>query len=383
MTTLQIVQGIAAIAVLAWLLHRVLRRPRDVRLRAISVLIAALAGAYPFGVAATEGTDLLGLDPMTSRLIQHTLLLIGSYSLICFLLYSAHEKPHARTRAYQHALPLVSALTIMVTATVIMPDSLRTVAAILPAGNHPEPTGELSIGLFYTTANTYMLFAFGSALVVCHRYARRAEPRLRRALHIASVGLAMIVLATASFVAANVARWAGGVMPRPILLAGITLLLPGVLLFLIGVLYPAAATRLATLRVWWQHRNAYRDLEPLWTALHREFPEDELPRVPTKSWKDALSLRGVHRRYYRRSIECRDGLVRISPYIAQLRQNGHQNAPLAALLREALRSHAGGDTAPDHATPVAIPTAPGLDADVDELIALSRELRETDNQGGS
>ncbi|MGH3426091.1 MAG: DUF6545 domain-containing protein [Mycobacteriales bacterium] len=85
----------------------------------------------------------------------------------------------------------------------------------------------------------------------------------------------------------------------------------------------------------------------------------------------------MHRRYYRRVIECRDGLVRISPHLAQLRQNGRQDDPLVDLLKDALRAHAAGEPVPPHATPVAVPTQAGLHADVDELVALSRMLHAT------
>jgi hypothetical protein len=39
---------------------------------------------------------------------------------------------------------------------------------------------------------------------------------------------------------------------------------------------------------------------------------------PVGRWRDLSRLRGVHRRYYRRVIECQDGLVQVSPYLANL-----------------------------------------------------------------
>jgi hypothetical protein len=128
--------------------------------------------------------------------------------------------------------------------------------------------------------------------------------------------------------------------------------------------------RLTALRIWWQHRRTYHRLSPLWTVLHDEFPEDALHRVPSQHpLRDVLSLRGVHRRYYRRVIECRDGLVRISPYL------GPDDSSLAERVRTGLRAHASGSPAPARATPVAIPNSDGLDADVRELVALSEALR--------
>ena len=46
----------------------------------------------------------------------------------------------------------------------------------------------------------------------------------------------------------------------------------------------------------------YRQLRPLWMMLNERFPQDALNRVPVSPLRDALSLRSVHRRYYRRSF---------------------------------------------------------------------------------
>jgi hypothetical protein len=133
------------------------------------------------------------------------------------------------------------------------------------------------------------------------------------------------------------------------------------------------ATRTAALRIWWQHRRLCRQLGPLWTMLHEAYPEDELSRVPAGRWRDLLRLRGVHRRYYRRVIECRDGLVRVSPYLAP--RDIDTPVGLANALREALRARTQGAPVEGLAMPVAIPDGDGLDADVKQLVALSKALR--------
>jgi hypothetical protein len=193
------------------------------------------------------------------------------------------------------------------------------------------------------------------------------------------VGLAAVVLANCVFVPSIVLGWiyhvgvadrggsAGTVVGA---LAVTVLLMPGVLLFLIGVTYPAAATRVGAVRIWWRHRRGYRQLAPLWTVLHAEFPDDALDRVPAARWRDAFRLRGTHRRYYRRVVECRDGLVRISPYLART----DVSADLPSRLRQALSAHAAGEPTAAKAVPVALPEQEGLDADVRELVQLARGL---------
>jgi hypothetical protein len=369
-----IAHGVASFIALGWLAYRLTRARRDVRLWAVTLLVACWAIAYPFGLAAGREAVFLGVEPMTSRFIQHALVLVAAYALMCFFLFSALELDGARRRAAWQAVPLAAAVVILAVATLLIPADLRTAAAMLPSGQGKGPVSVPSIGVFYVTANGYMLYAFVTAFSWNRRYARGAEPRLRRGLAMVSVGLAAIIVADALFITANIIRWAGGTTPRPILAFSILLLLGGIVVFLIGVLYPAAAMRVAALRIWRQHLRTYHQLNPLWTTLHEEFPQDALSRVPISPWRDALSLRGVHRRYYRRVIECRDGLVRISPYLAQVPGDDSVSG-LAGRLRAALRAHTSGEPAPSRAVPVAMPAGDGLDADVERLVALSQALQ--------
>jgi uncharacterized protein DUF6545 len=372
LTAVQVLQGIVCYAALVLMLYLLVRAPRNVALRAVTIMIACWGVAYSLGNAASSGTTVLGLEPIMARLIQHLLLVVAAYSLLSFYLFSALDPEDGRRRVIREAVPLAAAAVIMTVATPFIPHGIRDAAAALASGKD-GPVGETSVALLYVTVNLYMLYAFATTLRWTRRYARGAEPRLRRGLALASAGLAGIVVSLAVFVAANLLRWAGSALPKPLLFAGMYLVLFGIMVFLVGVAYPAAVMRLAALRVWWQHRAVYRRLAPLWTVLHDEFPEDALSRVPASPWRDTLSLRGMHRRYYRRVIECRDGLVRISPYLGPLGESAEATA-LAERLREGLRAHASGAPVPTRATPVAIPSDDGLDADVNELVALSVAL---------
>ncbi|WBO68679.1 MAB_1171c family putative transporter [Streptomyces camelliae] len=71
------------------------------------------------------------------------------------------------------------------------------------------------------------------------------------------------------------------------------------------------STRLAAPLRWLRAYRSYRDLEPLWAALHAQFPEIALPlaepggRLPL--WQAEFAL-------YRRIIEIRDGQLALRPY---------------------------------------------------------------------
>ncbi|MGH3761606.1 MAB_1171c family putative transporter [Actinophytocola sp.] len=376
-TGFDLVHGIASFGALAWMLWLVARSPGDVRRWAVAGLLAGWSIAYPFGIAASRGVVFLGVDAMNSRYIQHALLLVAAYSLVCFFQFSALEPALARGRAIRDAIVLGVALMIATVANIVIPADLRTPAATVTSTPGEGPVGVASIAIFYIAANSYLLYAFAAAGLWTSRYARGAEPRLRRGLRIATFGLASISLAGATFVASNISRWAGTPAPPPVIITSVFLLLLGIVLFVVGLAYPTVKTWTAALRVWLRHRRAHRRLRPLWTVLNEQFPQDALSRVPTSPWRDALQLRSVHRRYYRRVIECRDGLVRISPYLANLGADPAELADperLARQLSDALRAHAAGETVPTQAIPIALPAEDSLDADVDRLIELSRAV---------
>jgi hypothetical protein len=369
-TFLQIFQGMATYAVLALLLYLLVRAPRNAPLRAVTILVACWAASFAVDEVAAQGIPALGVEPIMTRLLEHVLEAVAGYCLIAFYLFSALELPAARRQAIRQAVPLGAAVVIMTVATALMPPEIRDAAAVLPWSKGVGPVAVTTVALLYLTVNVYMFYAFATALLWTRRYARGAEPRLRRGLALTSIGLVGIVVALAVFIAANLARWAGGAMPMPIVTVGIVAVLCGIVIFLVGMAYPAVGMRTAALRVWWQHRGVYRRLDPLWTILNREFPQDALNRVPATRFRDTFGLTGVHRRYYRRVIECRDGLVRVSPYVEP-----DVSRPLAERLRAGLAAHAAGVPVPSGARPVAMPSADGLDADAQELVALSEALR--------
>lgn len=362
MSPLLVAYGVVSYAVLGWMLYQLVRAPRSLPLRAVTSMVACWALACPFGLAADRSAVIIGLPPMISRLVQHSLLLAAVNGLACFFLFSALEARPAIRRARLYLIPLAVAVSVLTLSAIMTPAGART-------DDHSVP----SVGVFFLTADLYMVFGFTAALIWTRRYADGAEPRLARGLRLASIGLAGIVMADCVFVPTVLIRLTGGTAAGWFVATGVVLLLSGIVTFLIGVSYPAVMMWLQGLRVWRQHLRSYRELAPLWTTLHAQFPEDALNRVSAKPWLDAVSLRGVHRRYYRRVIECRDGLVRISPYLAALDEHAE---PLAARLKRALSARIEGEPVSSQPIMVAVPDRGGLDADVRELVALSHALRQ-------
>ncbi|MEN8656205.1 DUF6545 domain-containing protein, partial [Streptomyces sp. 21So2-11] len=107
------------------------------------------------------------------------------------------------------------------------------------------------------------------------------------------------------------------------------------------------------------------------------YPELVLNRKSSSSRWNRFRIRRTHERFYRRHIECRDGLVRLSPYLTQVAPNAdlaHSPADqLARYITEALALKPA--TEDPHTTlsavRIAFPSGDDLAADARELIAIS------------
>lgn len=95
---------------------------------------------------------------------------------------------------------------------------------------------------------------------------------------------------------------------------------------------------------WLRHWRTYRALGPLWEVLRSLCPALSSGPSPS-SWRKRSPWWPpwqARRRAYQRLIECRDGLLRLAPYLDD---------------------------------PVAVPDSPGLDADAAALIRVSQAIR--------
>ncbi len=359
-------EGIALYAVLAWKLYQLCWAPHDRLLRLVTLCLAFGAAAYPFEVIMGDAVrSQTTVGPILLVWAHEVFLLPLVYVLICFFVFSALDSSQARKYAWRQALPLVMALAVVTTTAWIL----------FPIGE-PAHYPLSVVSILFLAADVYTAYGFVIALMWTRRYARAAGARLRRGLLLASIGLAAMTTATLLLIAIVTVRWVSGSVPAPLVAAQAILLVPGILAFILGVSYPGAAMRLTAAHVWCQHLRAYLQLRPLWMVLNEAFPDDSLHRARGPYWLEPVMLHSVHRRYYRRVIECRDGLVRLSPYIAMVRNEEGEARALGHQVTRALQVRAqGGLPVSGHAVAVATPAERGLDADVTELVTLSQQLR--------
>ncbi|HWE89885.1 MAG TPA: MAB_1171c family putative transporter [Pseudonocardiaceae bacterium] len=362
---------------LAWFVYRLVRTPRDRVLRAVAACLVLQVlgepGVIPVVVHWFGGT----IAPPLAKLLMNLALDLSWFSLMLFFLLSAGG---SWLRARVEAVLVTAVAAVMIWTMTATPDSVSTWA--YPAGGALPPTIPIpEVGIFYLAGSAYFAYAAGQAARWAFGYGAESTGRARWGLRVAATGLAFLGSSAAIRAVFVVIRWTGGTVSGK-LASPVDMLVPiGAVLFIGGVSYIGLAARLAALRVWAGHRRAHRQLRPLWEQLHTAFPHDALDRSPLRRWRDGLLPRRVHRRYWRRVVEIRDGLVQLSPHLADL--GFRPEAPAheqVGLVRQALDRQRRGAAADSRAAVLVASPAHGdsgaddSKADVEQLVHLARAL---------
>ncbi|AEW98630.1 hypothetical protein SCATT_p04370 (plasmid) [Streptantibioticus cattleyicolor NRRL 8057 = DSM 46488] len=352
-----------------WKLVDLARAPHDRLLRTlVACLLMLTAGellSYPQASHAVDEVTAVGVGKVAFNAVY----MAGLCALILFF-HSCMRGERARYRRqfrFNTAL-LAGVVAVLTAAVVVTPAPLRGHTLSTPHMARP------SIACFYLVGNAYFLYAYVTSALCAVRYARLASRHLALGLWTAALGLFGLAVTSVgrmvwvflridrpgshqAFNTVNwsVADWSMGVV-------------------LVGISYSAGVQLCTHLRSTLHHRRMYEELTPLWTALAAAYPELVLKREPVGS---RFRLRRTHERFYRRLIECRDALVRLSPYLTRVAPGADlARGPadqLARYISEALRLKPATED-PDtaySAAPVAFPARNDVEADARELIAIS------------
>lgn len=367
---------IAFVVVLAWFLFRLLRTPRDYALWAVVACVSLRLLGRPSVAAALESVTGSLLPPSMWKLV-HNLALNGAwYALLLFFILSA-AGPDAPRKALREAAIAVAASAVMACGVLMTPAAIRE-QVFQPSGQLSTDTHVPGVMVFYAGL-AYFCYAAVQTTRWMLVYGSEAGRRARWGFRLAAAALLCIAAVAAFRVVVLCIRWAGGDVPG-FIVGPIDDLVPICnFLFLVGVSFAGLAARVAAFQVWLHHRRVHHELRPLWERLNAAFPHDALdaPAGPLRDW---LSPRHVHRRFLRRVVEVRDGLVQLSPYLADA---GYQQDVPAheqpEVFREAFRLQREGVPARStNAIRIAEPP-PGsreLDfaQDADQLVKLARAL---------
>ncbi|MFF3372025.1 MAB_1171c family putative transporter [Streptomyces sp. NPDC002680] len=360
-------------AAVAWRLYLWSRAPHDAPTRSVALALLSMGLSYPVAMpGGTHGIETLAGHGM-ARLVQNLLLLVALYFLMCFYLYSA-DGPTARRRARREGAVMALVAAVITVAAVSVPEQEL---------GEPYATVDMTltqIFVFYTVAGLYMMYAVGAAGWWSARYACMSRRPYATGLWMTAFGLGTMSVACAIRAVFVIVRWSGGSVPHPVNSGVAFLLVVSSLLFAAGVTYSVARARITATRLWLRRRRDHRRLAALWHLLIEVFPQNELRPASLGFW-DRWRARGVHRRYHRRIVECRDGLVDISPYVVG-GEDGMglldlEPAQLAQRLLAATDMVKNDVPAPGQAVALAMSKGDGRDDDVRQLIAVSDALRLT------
>ncbi len=356
----------AASAIAAvWKTSQLARAPRDNGLRVVTICTLLVFVALTAQLAATApGTS--DIFPSQSPKLVQNVILTFFFAMLIVLLQSSADRSKLRSRGY---IEIVVALLTSGGLTIAF-----VAAAALGGASYGDALASSDSALlaFYLLGNAYMSYATARGAYLAWIMAQHTRSRARLSLRVAAIGLVVCcagthiprVLATSSRLVLDTDLLAGTAVWTPRLLA------VGIVAFFIGIGYPGLRTGLIKARLWREGRRRYRQLRPLWKALYDQFPTIAL-FPPASPAREALQVRHMRLRYYRRAIECRDGLVCLSSSLNEPIDGSQSHERQAELVRDAL-THRSPDTERSMPSIIASPASPGIDADTLELLALAR-----------
>ncbi|MEE1753159.1 MAB_1171c family putative transporter [Streptomyces sp. SP18CS02] len=367
-----------------WKMIDLARAPHDRVLRVLVVCLLLLTAgeilSFPEAGRALDTYTTVGVGKVAFNAIYMS----GLAALILFFI-SSTRGARARYRRQLRANTglLAGVVVALVLCMIATPPALR--GHTLSTPDMARPT----IACFYIVGNAYFLYAYLTSGWWALRYARMATRYLALGLRITAVGLSALAITSVNRVVwvflrihdpgayqtFNTVNWSLNDWAMGIVLVGIS--------------YSAAVQLVMHQRSVLHHRRMYHELTPLWTALAGAYPELVLNSDPAGARWSRFRLRRTHERFYRRLIECRDGLVRLSPYLARVAPGVDlARGPadqLARHIAQALTLKPAAED-PDTALPaarIAFPAGNDLGDDARELIAISQAYARGHREQGS
>lgn len=362
-----LIMWVAAAVATTWKGSQLARMPRDRGLQTVTICTFLVLLALTAQLAVT----MPGLGeqfPQQTPVLVEFVLLTFFFATLLGLLHSTTPGTTATGGYFEIVLAL--AVSAGLTATFLTTQPSNGTANF---GDYTEAAGPAGVLIFNCLGNAYMAYATARGAYLAWNSPSQLQRHTRRGLRVAAVGLTICclgnhlprVLSTASRLVLHTDLPPGtATWTSPFLAIGVAT-------FFIGVGYPGARTGVAKARLWLEARGRYRQLRPLWDALQQEFPTIALQSADSPA-RERLRVRQMRLRYYRRVIECRDGLVCLSPYMPAPLHDSDSRKRQATLVRDAraARAHNAEAAVPSL---IAVPAAPGMDADARALLALSQE----------
>lgn len=297
-------------AAVVYRLPALYRNPRNPAVRAYCLILVSLALALtlvapPVYLAVDRAAGI----PNLATLLKHSLALVSAWMVQTFLLHVNYPGA-ARHRVRTRGLVLAGALALMTVLFGLAPVDQET----LDFTSHYADIH--FIQEYWLVFLAYLGFALVNLTQLTWRYGGLSDRvSLRIGLRLTAAGGALGLGYVGNKAAYITLRALDLPYPADVQLVSDTLLTSSVLLLVVGSTMPAWGPRVGLPRLcrWLDDYRAHWRLYPLWRALYDSNPEIAL--IPTSSpVANALAVRQVGFRLYRRVIEIRDGLLALRRY---------------------------------------------------------------------
>ncbi|MFN8632893.1 MAG: MAB_1171c family putative transporter [Chloroflexota bacterium] len=330
--------------------------------------------------------DRLAGIPNLARLLGHSFIMLTAWNARTTLSYVNYPFEEAQSRVRRHGAILVVALVFMVVLFALAPVDEETIQFMSMYATAPFILEYWLVFLGFLGVALFDIVRLDLA-----HAARADNPALKLGLRTVAlggiVGLGYVANEGLYVLGAQInATYPLGDkdIVTTVLVAG------GTSLMIIGSTMPAWGPKVGILAAarWLDRYRTLRALYPLWTDLCRVSPEIALA-PPSSSLTDALSLRDLNIRLYRRVVEIRDGLLTLRQYVdsrvredtvALGRSAGYSGDELdvvaeAATVAAAIRAKEQGRAMVEGDVVAAAPADSDLGAEAAYLTRLSRAYR--------
>jgi hypothetical protein len=241
----------------------------------------------------------------TGRLLFNSAIAAGLFSLVGVVRIATGRRSRLR-------LELLAC-----TATIVL---LLAMTAMTPAAhrNHSLTSHELNVptvNAFYVIGNAYFIYVYCNAALGFARISRYAPRVSQWGLRILTAGLTGLALTCfVRLVWSNTSALQASSLGAAVNHWNFAIANVATIAVCLGLCLPAASQTIDAVRLRARRRRQARDLAPLWGSLIAVFPELQLDTTGVSRRAQVTGL-GAHRQLYRRYVECRDGLIRLSPYL--------------------------------------------------------------------
>lgn len=369
--------AVAFVAALLWLTTAVesanvlRRRHPEPALNMLLVTFGLLAITATFFVPAVHLTvgRVTGVANIGEPIARTGLL--GAAWSVQIMLHRLGDHGTAGLRLGRRGLVLGAFVIVLWACFLAAPVATPTVMFTRDYGHDP------AVAAYLVASLAYLWLALIDVIRGTMRYGRAAQRPLAIALRLIGLGcwLGLGYIAAKAVFVVMLVTGRGTVEGGLESTISRLLAVAGGLLVIIGSALPYLARRAGAARVWIvTYRNLSR-LYPLWALMYRAEPGIALD-PPSSRLTDALRVRDLDLRLYRRVIEIRDGYLTLAPYLPPdvsipARPDDEQSEVLAILAAVANKREGRIADAQRRSKPASSAT---LAEDVDHLARVSRLL---------